>query len=276
MGQFSWCCAVCDQEVMHGPQPGYQKFTDAAIVWPNGDRRSGRYEDGYGEIGGIELGEEDGRWRLVHQSCFDPSLAPSALFAGFKPERHATDQGWRPSERVLVERYGEPDLSEFKEEQSYVCYECKTTFKAKWSGGVCPFGCVRPKNYRDSQKLIDRAANADDWATGDHQEMVEPFKWLDEELETADGVVICLNETVERPNWKLFHELKMKRGEVPPTKIEPCSYFGRPNQARVSKPEDWDEWNETGQPYAVRCRGCKSDKVVIVGLTHVGSVATGQ
>jgi len=262
MGQFSWCCAVCDQEVMHGPQPGYQKFTDAVIVWPNGDRRSGRYEDGYGNIAGMDLVEQHDGWRLVHQSCFDASLPVAELFAGFKPEGHAADQGWRPSERILVQRYGEPDLSEFKEERSYVCYECKRTFKSKWTAGLCPFGCARPKNYRDDPEVIEKAREQP--LFGDHQEMVEPFEWIGGSY--YDGVVICHNETFERPNWKLYHELKMKRDEAPPVHVVPCLYFGDFRQARVTKPEEWDEWNPD-KPFVVRCRGCKTDNVEIVELT---------
>jgi hypothetical protein len=267
MGQFSWCCALCDQEIMHGTQPGYQWTTDAVILWPNGDRRSGRYEEGYGRVAGINLVEQMGGWRIVHQRCYvklDLRLSAPAMFAGFKPERHASDQGWWPGERKAIIRYGQPEHSELTKEKTYVCYECKRTWKSTWSGGLCPFGCVRPKNYRDSERTI-----AEGW--GDHNELAEPFRHISYDLGTADGVIICRNENEERPDWKAFHAFPREdRPEEPPTKIEPCFYFGKPEQARVTKPRDWDwaEPREDSEPFVVRCRGCKTDNVEIVKLTE--------
>jgi hypothetical protein len=269
MGQFSWCCAVCDQEVMHGRHPGYQWTTDAVILWPNGDRRSGRYEDGYGVIAGVNLVDQLGGWRLVHQRCYekvDLRLSAQALFASFKPEQHAADQGWWPGERLAVDRYGEPNLVELTKEQTYVCYECKRTWKAKWSGGACPFGCVRPKNYRDDPEALRGG-----W--GDQREMVEPLHYLSYDFGNADGVIVCHNEYAKRPNWKLYHELKMDRDEAPPILVEPCFYFGEPQQARVTKPEEWDEMtnqreeNGDPKPFVVRCSSCKSDNIEILDLT---------
>jgi len=271
MGQFSWCCAQCDQEVMHGPQPGYEWTTDAAIVWPNGDRRSGRYEDGYGNIAGVDLVDQGGDWRLVHQRCFETvkHLSTAEMFDGFKKEKHASDQGWWPGERIALERYGEPDHFELTKVQTYVCYECNRTWEATWSGGVCPFGCVRPKNYRDTnEEAVSRG-----W--GDHHELVEPFRYTTYDLGVADGVILCHNEYEERTDWEKYHA--QRKAGVPedlnkPTKIEPCFYFGQPQQARVTKPDDWDE--ETAymndgvpKPFVIQCKGCKSDNVEIVPLT---------
>ena len=261
MGQFSWCCALCDQEVMHGRQPGYQWTTDAVILWPNGDRRSGRYEDGYGRIAGVDLVEQLGGWRLTHQRCYDKvrHLETAELFASFKPDRHASDQGWWPGERNAVLRYGEPDLSELKEDQTYVCYECKRTWKAKWSGGKCAFGCARPKGYRDKPGVEPQ------WS--DINEMVEPFRYLDYKHGHADGVIVCHNEYAKRPDWRAFHANRDKF-EEPPTKIEPCFYYGDMQQARVTEPEEWAEefYGEEPQPFVVRCRGCKTDNVEILDL----------
>lgn len=271
MGQFSWCCGLCDQEVMHGRQPGYEWTKEVAILWPNGDIRRGVYEDGYGNIAGINLVDEPGGWRLVHQRCliaFKPNgngefwNAPAQqLFAALKPDRHAQDQGWWPGERLAVERYGEPELSELTEERTYVCYECKRTWKAKWSGGICPFGCVRPKNYRDSEESIVKG-----W--GDHREMVEPFHYLDYRHETADGVIVCRNASETRTDWQRYHRLRAT-GELdadnPPTETRPCFHYNEPQQVRVTKPEEWDEF-EDDEPFVIRCRSCKSEDVEIMDL----------
>lgn len=258
MGQFSWCCGLCDQEVMHGPQPGYQWTTDAVILWPNGDRRSGRYEDGYGQIAGIDLVDQHGGWRLVHQRCFDKARPEgrhewtpecAELFKSFfKPERHASDQGWWPGERRAIECYGPPNYDELTKDKTYVCYGCCRTWEARWSGGICPYGCVRDE---DSDR-----------------ELVEPFQWLGDGHDIADGLIVCRNERMERPNWNLYHELK-RHGESPPIKIEPCFYFGEPHQARVTKPEEWDEFERGDRgEFVIRCSGCKSVEVEVVPLAH--------
>jgi hypothetical protein len=253
MGQFSYCCAACDQEILHGHMPGYNKFTHAVVLWPNGDRISGEY-DGYGRIGSIEgLQDQHGGWRIVHQSCLsklDLRLSASAMFAGFKPEAHASDQGWWPGERLAIERYGEPDMSELTKEQTYVCTACRRTWKANWSGGVCPFGCERPADMKD------------------YRELVEAFAYIDYEHETADGLAFCHNETVERTDWKKWHATPRdeRDEENKPTEIEPCFYFGEPQQVRINKPKEWDEFCE-GRAFEVRCRGCKTTEVEIVPLT---------
>jgi len=237
MGQFSWCCALCDQEVMHGKQPGYQWTTDAVILWPNGDRRSGRYEDGYGEIAGMTLMDESGGWRMVHQRCYDKvrHLSTKDLFASFRKERHASDQGWWPGERRAVLRYGEPDRSELTEDQTYICYGCKRTWQAKWSGGACPFGCERPLTFKQ-------------W-----DELVEPLRYIDYRVGHADGIVICCNTKAARYGGN-----------------GPCYHYGKPQQARISKPDGWEEMSELlddAEPFMVSCPSCKSTEVEIVKLT---------
>lgn len=269
MGQFSWCCAVCDQEVMHGPQPGFQRFTDAVILWPNGDRRSGRYEDGYGVIAGVDLVEQRGGWRLLHQHCFDQSKPTDELFASFKPECHASDQGWWPGERVAVKRYGQPDHSELTKDKSYFCRLCLRTWEAKWSAGVCPFGCVRPKHFEiDPKDLVDpEMANYFNEDSG--AEIVEPFHYISYGRGQADGLVRCHNEFEEQPDWKAYHADREAYPNDPPTKIVPCYRFGDLQQARVTKPEDWDErtMDDENEPFMIRCRACKSDNVEVVLLT---------
>ena len=275
MGQFSWNCAVCEQEVMHGTQPGYQKFTDAVILWPNGDRRSGRYEDGYGVIAGVNLVEQHGGWRLVHQSCFDPSIPTDKLFASFKGKSSkyggAPDQGWWPGERVAVERYGQPDHSELTKDQNYVCIECNRTWTATWSGGICPFGCVRPKNYRASKE--DLAADY----YSDSIEMVEPFRETRITLpgETYghyvrnDGIAICRNEQHERPDWAHYHANREDL-DGPPMVIEPCFVFGEPQQTRVGDVDSSlfrDDPEGTMVEVTPTCRFCKSKDMEIVALT---------
>lgn len=256
MGQFSYVCAVCDQEILHGSMPGYQKFTLAYVFFPNGDRTSGEY-DGYGRLGHANLVEQMGEFKVVHQCCYT-NQPYDTMTTG---KGHARDQGWWPGERIAIERYGEPNMKELTKEATYVCYECKRTWKDTWSGGLCPFGCVRPKNYRDPALVIEK-----DW--GDHNEMVEPLHYLDYRYEVADGVIVCRNETQEHPNWKLFHEKKMGRDEDPPTMIEPCFRFDEPQQARITKPEEWDEFDseEKGE-FVVKCRSCKTTDVEIVPLT---------
>jgi hypothetical protein len=229
---------------MHGKQPGYQWTTDAVILWPNGDRRSGRYMDGYGVIGGVDLVNEGGDdWRLVHQWCYAKvrHLSTEDLFASFHKDRHAGDQGWWPGERLAVERYGEPDLSELEneKEKSYVCYGCKSTWKAKWSGGVCPFGCERPAEFKS------------------YKELVEPLRHLSYELEHADGLIVC-------------HNTKDRRHDG----VErPCFRFGEVQQARITKPDEWDEMAEDGfrdvsLPFKVRCLCCRSTEVEVIEVAE--------
>lgn len=185
----------------------------------------------------------------------------------FKPERYASDQGWWPGERLAVERYGEPNRSELTELQTYVCYECKRVWQAHWAGGKCPFGCVRPKNYRDPKDEI-----VEGW--GDHREMVEPFRYLDYRSGHANGVIVCRNEADERTDWGRYHAMRSDGTldeDNPPTETKPCFYFGEPQQARVTKPDDWEEsyFDEKPEPFVVRCRGCKSPDVEIVPLTRM-------
>lgn len=278
MGQFSWVCALCDQEVMHGRQPGYEKFKRAVILWPNGDRRSGVYEEGYGNIAGVDLVDQLGGWRLVHQHCYAEvrDVVAEDLFPTFKPDRHASDQGWWPGERRALKQFGPPNFAELTQEKTYVCKECKRTWEAKWSAGVCPFGCVRPKNYRDDPKTVEKG-----W--GDDQEMVEPMEHLSYELGTADGLIVCRNEFEERPDWDAYHAQRKadaldkaiprrRTPRNPPTKIEPCFYHGELIQARITKPEEWDEMtaymNEGNpKPFMIQCQSCKSDNVEILELT---------
>lgn len=259
MGQFSWCCGLCDQEVMHGHKPGYEWTKAAAILWPNGDIRRGIYEDGYGDIAGVNLVDQLGGWRLVHQRCLTKQGGTAEeAYKSLKPERHASDQGWWPGEREALRRYGPPEFSELSKDNTYFCRGCNRTWEARWSGGVCPFGCERPEGVKD------------------YWELVEPFHYLDYDLGEADGLVICHNEHEERPNWNLYHELREKGDapEVTPTKVEPCFYYGQKQQARVTKPEEWDDrvrYEDDGKPdeFYVRCPSCKSDNVEIVELTPV-------
>jgi hypothetical protein len=96
--------------------------------------------------------------------------------------------------------------------------------------------------------------------------MVEPFRYLDYRHEHADGVIVCRNEYAERADWQKYHANRKDYPDSPPTKIEPCFYFGDPQQARVTKPEEWDEF-EDSKPFVVMCRGCKTDNVEILELT---------
>ena len=268
MGQFSWCCALCDREVMHGRQPGFQWTTDAVILWPNGDKRSGRYEDGYGRIAGVELTDQLGGWRLVHQRCLDEvkRFTTEELFASFCEDRHAADQGWWPGERLAVERYGDPERLELKELQTYVCYECKHVWQAHWSGGNCPFGCVRPKNYGDDAESISKGY-------GDCREMVEPFRYRDYRSGHADGVIVCRNEAHSHTDWAKYHALPRdeRDDENMPKKIEPCFRFNEPQQARVTKTEDWEEDRLDDEPkeFVIRCRSCQGTDVEVMSLIRV-------
>ena len=258
MGCFSYGCAVCDQEILGGEDPGYSKFNKAIVLWPNGDRISGEY-DGFGRIGGIEnLAEQHGGWKIVHQSCYQ-GQAFDTLSDG---NNHADHQGCWPGERMAVEFYGEPNLSELKREKTYVCNMCLRTWKAKWSGGKCMFGCVRPKNYLASEESI-----ASKWFL-DLNEMVEPFHWISGDYETANGLIRCHNEHEESTDWQKYHSMsREERDKNPPKKIAPCLRYGDPTQARVTKPEEWDEFTrEDRGEFVVRCASCKSDNVEILVL----------
>lgn len=166
MGQFSYCCAVCDQEILHGTMPGYQKFTEATILFSNGDKVSGEY-DGYGSVGWTsfqDLGSGQAPdHRIMHTVCYKGQ--PFGTLT--KGARHAQNQGWWPGERAALALYGEPNMAEIKRDTHYVCLSCHRAWKAKWSGGACPFGCSQPTcaehgvvDYVSGMEALSKAQDA--------------------------------------------------------------------------------------------------------------------
>lgn len=258
MGQFSYCCAICDQEILHGHMPGYSKFTRAILFWPNGDRVSGEY-DGYGRLGGIDLVDQGGDWKIVHQCCNRGQPYAEMTKGG----DHAADQGWWPGERLAIVRYGQPDMSDIKKVQRYVCIECNATWKARWSGGICPNGCVRPANYHDDPEEIGKR-----WS--DSREMVFPFTYLNYNYGDADGIVICSNEHYEMADWSTR---RAKGGDPEAVELRNCFAYGSKSQARITKPDDWDismlDVGDEPVPFEIRCSSCKTTKVKIVPLKEV-------
>ncbi len=265
MGNFSYSCGVCSQEVLHGHIPGYTKFTKAIVMWPNGDRISGEY-DGYGHVGsGPDLVEQMGDWKVVHQCCYN-----GQPYEEMKHGPHnAPNQGFWPGERMVVVLYGEPDLSELEKESSYACKVCLRSWKAKWSGGVCPFGCERPKDYKD------------------YEEMVEPFHWLGGRWGDADGLVICTNRIYEIPDWDARRSatalskaaLGTKGDDLQATKLVDCFCADKPTQARVTEPKDWGLYftdvGEDPKPFEVVCQGCNSSEHLEILTLTTGNLPPG-
>jgi hypothetical protein len=254
MGNFSYSCGVCSQEVLHGHIPGYSKFKQAIVMWSNGDRMSGEY-DGYGRIGGgPDLVDQMGDWKVVHQCCYN-----NQPYEEMKHGPHnAPNQGFWPGERMAVVLYGEPDLSEFKSESPYACKVCLKTWKAKWSGGVCPFGCVRPKSYES------------------YEELVEPFRWLNGRYDHADGLVICRNKSYEVPDWDVRRAASLLANPEAMKEID-CFFANRVEQARVTEPEEWGEdlYGEGIKPFKVVCTGCNSAEHLEILTLSTGNVPAG-
>jgi hypothetical protein len=275
MGQFSWTCALCDQEVMHGKQEGYQWTTDAVILWPNGDRRTGRYEDGYGVIAGVDLVEQHGGWKLVHQRCLAKAGDLEEMFA--KPALHASDQGWWPGERIALKRYGAPNFEELKKDKSYFCRLCLRTWDAKWSAGVCPFGCERPKHFEIDPKDLVNPEMSNWFNEESGAELVEPFRsgrvtiGDDWDYAAYDGLGVCRNEREERPDWEAYHANREAFPDGPPTKIVPCYRFGDRQQIRVTPVKSYSGCEEDDEPKLVpvtpKCQGCSGTDLEILTLT---------
>ena len=143
MGQFSYCCAVCDQEILHGRMPGYQDYTDAAILYADGDIEFGEY-DGYGNVGDINVADlgfgQSADQKIMHAVCYTGQTFESLT----KGNRHAENQGWWPGERQALAAYGPPDMKDIEHDTRYACLGCHRVWKAKWTGGVCAFGCKQP------------------------------------------------------------------------------------------------------------------------------------
>lgn len=230
MGSFSWCCAVCDQEILASPYLGYSKFNLAKAIWSNGDRISGAY-DGYGRLGKLDFSDlmfSDDEPKLVHESCWREGMN----YASIKDvEYHASYQGSFPGERLAEQFYGPPDLSEIEKVRRYVCYECHHTWDAHWSGGRCPFGCERPAGWPE------------------YRELVEPLKWLDHGgmCGNANGLGICRNEHVGRKRWK--------ENGLTEKYLDKCWNYGDVVQTWVKSP-DFDQ--SPGIIFVPRCIDCGS------------------
>jgi len=121
---------------------------------------------------------------------------------------------------------------------------------------------VRPKNYLASKEALASKFFLD------LNEMVEPFRYIDGRYERANGLIRCLNKRAERPDWSKRH------GETPrPMIIEPCYRIGEPQQARVTKPKEWEDCffpGEEREEFVVRCTACKSNNVEILQLNKGG------
>jgi hypothetical protein len=275
MGQFSYCCAVCDQEILHGNVQGYSKYKRAVALFPNGDRASGEY-DGYGRIGFADINEAmygEGAPKIVHECCLNGQSFEDLT----KGDRHASDQGWWPGERQMVLRYGPPNMEEIEKEETYFCRLCLRTWKAKWSGGVCPWGCERPPYYGVSEEF--RKEHPSWYPDGDSgSEIVEPFRY--NHNGTPDGLAICRNERAEHKRWERLKdgeepregEKRDFRGEVYRTyRIDPCYRFGSIQQVRVGPVRSFEDCERGGEPKLVpvvpECGACGSTDIEILTLT---------
>jgi len=90
MGMFSWECPACNFSIRDCGgccEDNWQG--EAVVLTPGGSRIIGTY-DGYGRIGGTELGEQIDDFAIYHKACWE--LAGKPEFT--KPSRHAADQGF--------------------------------------------------------------------------------------------------------------------------------------------------------------------------------------
>jgi len=164
MGFFSFTCAVCEHDMMHGPNPGYSKYTRGIVFFPDGDRVSGEY-DGYGRLGPINLADIDSglglggnpnalrgcSYKLVHEACRTKDMTFENIEGS---TTHGRNQGFWPGERIAQDRWGPPDLSEITQKSTYVCFQCHRVWDAKWAAGVCPFGCERPEDSSEDAETV--------------------------------------------------------------------------------------------------------------------------
>ena len=109
MGFFSFTCGECDHDMLHGPTPGYTKYTRGTAFFANGDRISGDY-DGYGRLGSLNISDIDsglggpdgpnGRkscvYKLVHEACTKKGMTYETIKG---MTTHGMEQGFWPGER---------------------------------------------------------------------------------------------------------------------------------------------------------------------------------
>jgi len=144
MGCFSWTCAVCTHDILGDAVPGYKDYNAAKVLLPNGDILTGDY-DSYGGIAGLSLVDHVDDFKLVHLPCWKRGMTYETL----GETKHAQNQGFWPGERAAEGYWGPPKLEEIEYERKYVCFECRRTWKSKWSGGRCTFGCAGPRPCKE-------------------------------------------------------------------------------------------------------------------------------
>jgi hypothetical protein len=94
MGLFSWECKRCSHPLL------WDRATDddgtntwmshAVALFPNGSVLVGDY-DGYGRIGGAEIGELGDEAETYHKACWEVAGKPTTFT---EASRSAQDQGW--------------------------------------------------------------------------------------------------------------------------------------------------------------------------------------
>lgn len=179
MGSFGWNCNECGHPVLGFCYPGYNKYSQAVVIFPNGDRWTGEY-DGYGRLGGVDLVNDVGgrEWRIVHAPCYD-----GQDFNYLKTEEevgHDDTQAGGYDEHKMEEAFGPPDLDEINHIRNYACKRCYATWQTKWSGGRCPHGC---------ELIVDKLGG----------------KWdVTESLLADDLLAVCKNEKCWRNTLGAF------------------------------------------------------------------------
>jgi hypothetical protein len=90
MGMFSWECPACNFSIRDCGgccEDNWQG--EGVVLTAGGSRIIGTY-DGYGRIGGCELGEQIDDFAIYHKACWELKGKPEFT----KPSRHAADQGF--------------------------------------------------------------------------------------------------------------------------------------------------------------------------------------
>jgi len=99
MGLFSWRCKICKKEIL-APFPAGNKWSQAVVVFENGDVHIGEY-DGYGRINGGDL-VDAGIFTMYHRHCWEKAGKPME-FAG--ESDYAEHQGYFFEEHELRRDY---------------------------------------------------------------------------------------------------------------------------------------------------------------------------
>jgi hypothetical protein len=158
MGFSSFVCKRCDHSILssYSIDPEINEWMkDAVVLSPNGSRIVGEY-GGYGDIGGMSVGEGDIGYDSVwlHQACWEVAGKPE--FDSFDgPSDHAGDQGYFfGTEHDMID----PRITDEAERERLLA-EGIVTREARWYDGrarkVAEWLDPKERRYHDEDKKAE-------------------------------------------------------------------------------------------------------------------------